>query len=434
MKYQKHPVICIIGLGYVGLPLAVMFGKTELTTYGFARTKSRVDELRGGIDRTNEVSKKELRSSSVLYTNNPEDIKKCDFIIVAVPTPVDESHVPDLSPVLSASELVGKHMKKNTVVVFESTVYPGVTEELCIPLLEKASGLHAGEDFVVGYSPERTNPGDKDHTPDMIVKVTSGMNPEAGEYIDKIYKKVIKAGTYLAKDIKTAEAAKVIENTQRDINIAVINELAMIFDRLGIDTREVLAAAGTKWNFLKFKPGLVGGHCIGVDPYYLVHKAETVGYHPQLITAARRINDDMPAFCATQIVKMLIKNKTQVEGAKVLVLGGTFKENVKDMRNSKVMELIKELKEYGLDVFVYEPLVPYEEIEYKYLLDEETYIDLSTFKEKVDAICYAVDHNEFKNITLSSLRKLSYGRSVLFDIPGRFYQDNDRELFVYKSL
>lgn len=434
MIFAKKPVICVVGLGYVGLPLAVLFGKTKLKTYGFARTKSRIDELKKGHDSTKEVSTEQLLSSNVEYSNSPEIISKANFIIVAVPTPVDKAHVPDLTPVISASELVGKALQKNSVVIFESTVYPGVTEDLCVPVLEKFSGLVCGKDFAVGYSPERTNPGDKEHTPDMIVKVTSGMNRQTGEYIDSIYKKVIKAGTFLAKDIKTAEAAKVIENTQRDINIAIMNELSMIFDKLSIDTSAVLEAAGTKWNFLKFKPGLVGGHCIGVDPYYLVYKAEMEGYHPQLITASRRINDNMSSYSASQIVKLLIKANKQIAGSKILVLGMTFKENVKDMRNSKVAELVRELHEYGIEVFVYDPLIKYDEFEYKDLIDDKHFLKNLNISPTMDGICFAVNHQKFTRLTLRSLKNLCKESAIFFDITGTFTKTSVRNYFTYKSL
>lgn len=434
MIFSKSPTICVIGLGYVGLPLAVMFGKSGLKTYGFARTKSRIDELKKNKDSTNEVTRKQLQSTKVEYSNDPEIIKKSNFIIVAVPTPVDSAHVPDLSPVMSASELVGKNLQKNSVVVFESTVYPGVTEDVCVPIIEKHSGLKVGKDWVIGYSPERTNPGDKEHTPDLIVKVTSGMDEKSGKYIDNVYKKVIKAGTFLAKDIRTAEASKVIENTQRDINIAIMNELAIIFDKLHINTSAVLEAAGTKWNFLKFKPGLVGGHCIGVDPYYLVYKAEMEGINPQLISAARRINDGMAPYCATQIVKLLTKTKIKISGSKILIMGGTFKEDVKDSRNSKVAELIGELQEYGIEVFLYEPHLAFEELGNEFHIDKKHYIkDLEKVK-LMDGICYAVDHSEFKKYSLSFMKKLCKKKSIFFDIKSKFVDANESILFSYKNL
>lgn len=434
MNYSKQPVICLIGLGYVGLPLATLFGKTGLKTYGYARTKSRIEELQQGWDRTNEVSKEELKETTIEFSNDPSIISKSNFIIVAVPTPVDEAHQPDLEPVESASKLVGKYLQKDSVVVFESTVYPGVTEEICIPLIEKESGLKCGTDWVIGYSPERVNPGDKDNTLDKIVKITSGMDAESGDYIDSVYKKIITAGTFLAPNIKTAEACKVFENTQRDINIAIMNELSIICEKLGINTFDVLEGAGTKWNFLKFKPGLVGGHCIGVDPYYLVYKSEMEGYTTQLISAARRINDGMATRCANSMVKMLIQQGKQVKGAKLLIMGATFKEDVKDNRNSKVTELITELKDFGVDVYLHDPWLTHDELGHEFDIDEKHYVENIKDFNDIDGICYAVNHAVFQPYTLSSLHKLSSKNPIFFDIKGRFLHDKDTSLFAYKSL
>jgi len=434
MIFAKKTIVCVVGLGYVGLPLAAMFGKSGLKTYGFARTKTRIEELKKGYDSTNEVGRQQLLSSDVQYSNNPEIISKANFIIVAVPTPVDKAHVPDLTPVISASELVGKHIKKDSVVVFESTVYPGVTEEVCVPIIERESGLKCGEEWVIGYSPERTNPGDKEHTPDKIVKITSGMDRKSGLYIDSVYKKVITAGTFLAKNIKTAEAAKVIENTQRDINIAIINELALIFDKLDINTHDVLEAAETKWNFLKFKPGLVGGHCIGVDPYYLVYKAEMVGINPQLISAARRINDGMASYCASQIVKLLIAAGNKISGSKILMMGGTFKEDVKDSRNSKVAELIRELQDYGIDVYLYEPTLTYNELGGEFNIDKKHFIkDINKLK-KMNGICFAVNHRKFSKLNLNSFKKLCTSSAIFYDIKGVYIDTPVQKYFTYKSL
>src|SRR5690349_6890406 len=333
---MKERMVAVVGLGYVGLPIAVSFGKHN-RTIGFDINKAKIEELQGGFDRTGEVSAAELKSSQVHYTADPAALKNADFIIVAVPTPINEALQPDLKALYVSSELIGKHLAPGTIVVYESTVYPGVTEEVCLPILEKTSGLKAGTDFKVGYSPERINPGDKEHTLEKIVKVVSAQDEESLEIVAATYGKVVKAGVHRASSIKVAEAAKVIENTQRDLNIALMNELALIFHRLGIDTKGVLEAAGTKWNFLKFSPGLVGGHCIGVDPYYLTHKAESVGYHPEMILAGRRLNDNMALYVAGEIIKLMTAKRIHVKGARTLVLGMTFKENCPDIRNSKVI-------------------------------------------------------------------------------------------------
>jgi len=406
MKKEK---IAVIGLGYVGLPLAVEFGKI-FETVGFDISSKRVEELNKGIDRTLEVESENLKSAKLLKcTCKLDDIKKCNFYIVAVPTPVDKYKNPDLTPLIKASETVGKVIKKGDIIVYESTVYPGATEEDCVPILEKLSGLKFNKDFYCGFSPERINPGDKVHTLTTIKKITSGSTPESAEIIDSVYKKIIKAGTHKASSIRVAEAAKVIENSQRDINIAFVNELAVLFDRMGIDTIEVLEAAGTKWNFLPFRPGLVGGHCIGVDPYYLTHKAEEIGYHPEVILAGRRINDNMGIFVANKVIKFMIKKGKVVKGSKVLVLGMTFKENCPDIRNSRVIDIINELKEYGCKVDIYDPWAD------KYEVKEEYGVDIISIPGKgYDAVVAAVAHNEFKKLDLKKLKKDH--DSVVYDV------------------
>jgi UDP-N-acetyl-D-galactosamine dehydrogenase len=402
--------IGVIGLGYVGLPLAVEFGKV-LETIGFDINKQRIEELQAGHDRTLEVEPEELKKSSRLqFSANAEDMKSVRYFIVTVPTPVDEYKKPDLSPLISASKTVGAVLKKGDIVIYESTVYPGCTEEICVPVLEKVSGLKFNVDFFCGYSPERINPGDKQHRVTTIKKVTSGSTPEIAEEVDALYRKIIVAGTHKASSIKVAEAAKVIENSQRDINIAFVNELSMIFERVGIDTSEVLEAAGTKWNFLPFKPGLVGGHCIGVDPYYLTYKAESLGYHPEVILAGRRINDNMGAHIAARVIKLMAQNKLPVHGANILVLGITFKENCPDIRNSKVVDVINELKSYGTNVDVYDPQADVAEVKHEYGIE----LTLKPLK-KYHAIVLAVAHNEFLSIELDSIK---HENAVLFDVKG----------------
>ena len=362
--------LAIIGLGYVGLPLAHAFS-SKYKVVGFDIAQWRIDELKNGIDRTLELDESQVNEAiahGMEFTNQLEEIADCNIYIVTVPTPIDKHKKPDLTPLIKASETIGKVLKKDDVVIYESTVYPGATEEECVPVLEKFSGLKFNEDFFCGYSPERINPGDKEHTVTKILKVTSGSTPEIAEKIDDLYKSVITAGTHLAPSIKVAEAAKVIENSQRDINIAFVNELAVIFNKLGIDTNAVLDAAGTKWNFLKFKPGLVGGHCIGVDPYYLTHKAQEIGYNPEIILAGRRLNDNMGVYVANQVIKLMIKKGHKIEGSKTLVLGITFKENCPDIRNSRVIDVIKELQDFGCDVDVYDPWVDSEEVKREYSL------------------------------------------------------------------
>lgn len=403
--------IAVVGLGYVGLPVAVAFGK-KYEVVGFDINNHRIASLKQNIDYTNEVTIKDLQLANIRFTNQYEDLKRTDFIIIAVPTPIDEYHTPDLTPLLKASETVGKGLSKGTIVVYESTVYPGVTEDECIPVLEAVSGLKCGEDFFVGYSPERINPGDKEHTFTKIQKVVSSQTDGVLDIVADVYASVVEAGVYKASSIKVAEAAKVIENTQRDVNIALMNELALIFDRIGIDTAEVLKAAGTKWNFLKFSPGLVGGHCIGVDPYYLTYKAESTGYYPQVILAGRRINDGMGAYIAQSLVKQMIKCGLQIQGSTVTVLGLTFKENVPDLRNSKVIDIIRELEEYGIKVQVTDVEANAEEAmqEYNVELVKEENLKLA------DAVILAVPHKEYvsKGWTLSSLLKKD--ASIIVDI------------------
>lgn len=383
-------VVGVVGLGYVGLPLAVEFGKKR-PTIGFDLSTAKVESYQRQIDPTGEVSTDDLRAAEFLtYTTDPSKLAEADYIVVAVPTPVDIAHNPDFTPLIGASESVGRHMKRGAIIVYESTVYPGATEEVCIPVLEKYSGLKWKQDFHVGFSPERINPGDKEHTLTNILKVVSGDDAPTLEKVAQLYESIVKAGVYRASSIKVAEAAKVIENTQRDLNIALMNELAIIFDEIGIDTLEVLKAAGTKWNFLNFRPGLVGGHCIGVDPYYLTHKAEMIGYHPQVILAGRRINDGMAKFIAEKTVKELIAAGFSIKGCKVNVLGLTFKENCPDLRNSKVADLIAELQDYGIEVHVHDPLADAEEALHEYGIKLETWDELP----QANAIIAAVSHRE----------------------------------------
>jgi UDP-N-acetyl-D-galactosamine dehydrogenase len=402
--------IGVIGLGYVGLPLAVEFGKIY-ETVGFDLKEKRIAELRAAKDSTLETSSEQLRAAVKLrFTLDPEDLRTCNFYIVTVPTPVDAHNAPDLSPLKSASAIVGKLLKKRDIVVYESTVFPGCTEEECVPILERESGLRFNADFSCGYSPERINPGDKEHTLTRIRKITSGSNPEAAEVIDGVYSSIIAAGTYRASSIKVAEAAKVIENSQRDINIAFVNELAKIFNALDIDTGEVLEAAGTKWNFLSFRPGLVGGHCIGVDPFYLTYRAQAAGYHPEVILAGRRLNDDMPAYVANRVIKLMIKKGHRIDKTKILVMGITFKENCPDIRNSKVVGIIRELQDFGCDVDIHDPWADPGEVRHEYGLE------LSAPKGPYDAIVLAVAHKEFAGFDVTALR--SGEESVVFDVKG----------------
>ena len=404
--------IAVIGLGYVGLPLAVEFSK-KYETVGFDIAQWRIDELRSGYDRTLELNSEQLEDAPMMsYTNQLDDLKSCNYFIVTVPTPIDKNKRPDLTPLFKASESIGKVLNKGDIVIYESTVYPGATEEDCVPVLEKFSGLKFNVDFFCGYSPERINPGDKEHTVSKILKVTSGSTPEVAEKVDNLYKSVITAGTHLAPSIKVAEAAKVIENSQRDINIAFVNELAIIFNKLGIDTNAVLDAAGTKWNFLKFKPGLVGGHCIGVDPYYLTHKAQEIGYNPEIILAGRRLNDNMGIYVANQVIKLMIKKGHKIENSNVLVLGITFKENCPDIRNSRVIDVIDELKDFECNVSVYDSWADSEEVEREYgfpLISEDT---LS--RNKYDAVVLAVSHDKFSVLNIDTLK--INDTAVVYDI------------------
>ncbi len=404
--------IGVVGLGYVGLPLAAEFGK-HFKTVGFDLKASRIKALAAGKDSTLEMSRQELKEADRLsFTCDVKDLKSCRVYIVTVPTPIDDYKRPDLTPLVKASESLGTVLKKGDVVVYESTVYPGCTEEVCVPILERVSGLKFNRDFFAGYSPERINPGDKQHRLPSIRKVTSGSTPAVATFVDQLYASIITAGTYKASSIKVAEAAKVIENTQRDINIALINELALIFNRLDIDTEEVLLAAGTKWNFLPFRPGLVGGHCIGVDPYYLTHKAQEVGYHPEMILAGRRLNDNMALYVASEILKLMTNRRIHVKGARILVLGLTFKENCPDLRNSKVIDIMKELKKYGAEVDVYDPWIDAKEARHEYGVRPLRALG----KVKYDAAVLAVAHQEFKDMGIKAVRKLLKPSSVIYDI------------------
>jgi len=414
------PKIAVIGLGYVGLPLARLFA-TKYPVVGFDINQSRIDGLNSGTDSTLEVSDEILKEVLVKDLNNTptgllcssslQDIENCNYYVVTVPTPVDKNNRPDLTPLYKSSETVGKVLKKGDIVIYESTVYPGVTEEECVPVLERVSGLKFNVDFFAGYSPERINPGDKEHTVEKILKVTAGSTPEIGQKVDALYKSVITAGTHLAPTIKVAEAAKVIENSQRDINIAFVNELAKIFNCMDIDTHAVLEAAGTKWNFLPFKPGLVGGHCIGVDPYYLAQRAQEFGYHPEIILAGRRLNDSMGEYVASQVIKLMIKKGITINSAKILMLGITFKENCPDVRNTKIVDVIAALKDYGVEVIIYDPWANPDEVKHEYNL--KTTRDLP--KETFDAIILGVAHNEFLKIDLQAVKS---EKSILYDVKG----------------
>ena len=419
MSNSKKP-IAVIGLGYVGLPLAVEFGKTRAVT-GFDINETRIAELREGVDRTLETDAEELAEAQHLaFTSDIPDIADCRIYIVTVPTPIDGHKRPDLTPLIKASETVGKVLKKGDIVIYESTVYPGATEEDCVPVLERVSGLTFNQDFFCGYSPERINPGDKEHRLPTISKVTSGSTPEIAEEVDALYAEIITAGTFKAASIKVAEAAKVIENTQRDLNIALVNELAIIFNKMGIDTLSVLEAAGTKWNFLPFRPGLVGGHCIGVDPYYLTHKAEAIGYHPHVILAGRRINDGMGAYVAGEMVKAMMRRKIQVNGARVLMLGLTFKENCPDLRNTRVVDVVEELRDYGVRVDIHDPWAHAAEAKHEYGLDLIGTPEAGTY----DGIVLAVAHDAFRAAGAARLR--SYGQldAVFCDLKSAFDRDD----------
>lgn len=427
VMYLKKMKIGIVGLGYVGLPLAVEFGKNFLTV-GFDINQKRIDELNQYQDHTLEVTSEELKQSLHLsYTTSLNKLKECNFFIVTVPTPIDNVNRPDLLPLQKASETIGNVLKKGDIVVYESTVYPGATEEVCIPILEKVSGLKFNVDFFAGYSPERINPGDKVNTLTKIKKITSGSTPEIAEIVDSVYASIITAGTHKASSIKVAEAAKVIENTQRDLNIALVNELSVIFERLGIDTLDVLEAAGSKWNFLPFRPGLVGGHCIGVDPYYLTHKAEEVGYHPQVILAGRRINDNMARYVARNTVKLMLQNGMDVPRTKVGILGITFKENCPDIRNSKIIDMIEEFQQWGVEVVVADPWADSEEVKEEYGIS----LGLIDENHKVDTLVVAIGHNEFRELTAETLSQyICSSKPVLTDVKSLY----DRETLKEKGF
>ncbi|MBL4794350.1 MAG: Vi polysaccharide biosynthesis UDP-N-acetylglucosamine C-6 dehydrogenase TviB [Pseudomonadales bacterium] len=420
MPTLENTKVCVIGLGYVGLPLAVEFGK-HMPTVGYDINQGRIDELRSGHDCTLEVDRDELAEATLLtYASNEADIEGCNVYIVTVPTPIDKHNNPDLSPLRSASKLLGTLVAKGDVTIFESTVYPGATEEVCIPIIEEGSGLKLNTDFYAGYSPERINPGDKEHRVTNILKVTSGSTPEIADFVDNLYKKIIIAGTHKASSIRVAEAAKVIENTQRDLNIALVNELSLIFSQLGIDTLEVLEAAGTKWNFLPFRPGLVGGHCISVDPYYLTHKAQEIGYHPEIILAGRRINDSMGPHVTDEVVKMMTRKKIHVVDSHILILGLAFKENCPDLRNTRVIDIVKEFDNYNANVDIYDPWVKSADAEKEY--------GITTISElengKYDAIILAVGHQQFKEMGVDAVRALGKSNCILFDVKYIFAKDD----------
>jgi UDP-N-acetyl-D-glucosamine/UDP-N-acetyl-D-galactosamine dehydrogenase len=417
--------LAVIGLGYVGLPLAVEFAKKR-SVLGFDINVPRISALKSGHDSTLEVSDAELASASHLrFSADSESLADCNVFIVTVPTPIDEHKKPDLTPLIKASQTIGKVLKKGDIVIYESTVYPGATEEECVPVLERVSGLKFNIDFFAGYSPERINPGDKEHRVTTIKKVTSGSTPEVADLVDELYNQIITAGTHKASSIKVAEAAKVIENTQRDLNIALINELAIIFNKMGIDTQAVLEAAGTKWNFLPFRPGLVGGHCIGVDPYYLTHKAQSIGYHPEIILAGRRLNDGMATYVVSQLVKTMLKRRIHVDGARVLVMGLTFKENCPDIRNTKVVDIIRELREFNICVDVYDPWAECDEVHHEYGLNLSSQPQSGLY----DGIILAVGHSQFKDMGVHAIRALGKSQHVLYDLKYIFPQsDTDLRL------
>jgi UDP-N-acetyl-D-galactosamine dehydrogenase len=419
---EKKEKLALVGLGYVGMPIAVAFAK-QINVIGFDLNAEKIEKYKSGIDPTNEVGDEAIKNTTVEFTADPQRLKEASFVIVAVPTPVNEDHTPDLEPVKSASRLVGQNLRPGAVVVFESTVYPGVTEEICLPIIEKESGLKCGKDWKIGYSPERINPGDKVHRLESIVKIVSGMDAETLDCVANVYSLVVKAGVHRAESIKVAEAAKVIENSQRDINIAFMNELSIIFHKMGIDTKSVLEAAGTKWNFLHFQPGLVGGHCIGIDPYYLTYRAEQFGYHSQIILSGRRINDDMGKYVAENLVKLLIKNDIAVRKARVAILGFTFKENCPDTRNSKVFDIVKELREYGIEPQIVEPIGDAEEAKRLYGV---SFIPMSDIKN-MDAVLMAVKHNMFASMKPSDIAKLydkKYTKKVFIDLKGLYDKDS----------
>lgn len=428
---SKEAVVCVVGLGYVGLPLAIEFDRSGLKVIGFDVKEEKIKDLKNGIDEMNEVDEDELKKSPIEFTSNPNDIKKADFIVVAVPTPITKSKMPDLKYVIAASETVGENMKRGVIVSYESTVYPGVTEEVCEPILEEKSGLKCGVDFKLGYSPERVNPGDKEHTIDKIVKVVGGMDPETTDLLAELYDHVTKAGTFKARDIKTAEAAKVIENVQRDLNIALMNELAIIFEQMGLSIWDVLDAAYTKWNFGRYRPGLVGGHCIPVDPYYLTYKAEELGYHPQIILAGRRVNDGMPKHVAELTVKALNEVGKVPKDSRVLLMGLAFKENVKDCRTSPSKGIIQELKSYGVEVIGYDPLLDQEEIKDEFGIDSIDSLDV----RDIDAVVLATAHDIFREIRLDNLKACMNTNPLIVDARGFFDQRGvEEEGFSYRTL
>lgn len=422
---NKQEKISVVGLGYVGMPIAVAFGK-KVDVIGFDINKEKVQQYINGIDATKEVGDEEIKNSKVEFTYNENKLKECKFHIVAVPTPINDDKTPNLNPVIGSSKIVGRNLTKGSIVVYESTVYPGVTEDICVPILENESGLKCGKDFFVGYSPERINPGDKIHRLETIVKIVSGMDEKTLDTVAKVYELVIEAGVYRAKGIKVAEAAKVIENSQRDINIAFTNELSIIFNKMGIDTKAVLEAAGTKWNFLNFRPGLVGGHCIGVDPYYLTYKAEQLGYHSQIILSGRRINDDMGKYVAENTVKKLIKANKQIKNARVGILGFTFKEDCPDTRNSKVIDIVNELMEYGMEVLIADPIANKDEVKHEYGIDLVELNDL----EYLDGVILAVPHKEYKDLDISSIDKLFSGKDQVSSEVAATTLDNSKKVII----
>lgn len=412
---KKEEKLSLVGLGYVGMPIAIEFAKRGINVVGYDLNAAKIETYKNGIDPTNEVGNEAIKSTTVEFTADEKKLKEAKFHIVAVPTPVNEDHTPDLTPVEGASKILGRNLTKGSIVVFESTVYPGVTEEICVPIMEKESGLKCGVDFKIGYSPERINPGDKIHRLNTIKKIVSGMDEESLDIISKVYEIVVDAGVYRAESIKVAEAAKVIENSQRDINIAFMNELSIIFNKMGIDTKSVLEAAGTKWNFLNFRPGLVGGHCIGVDPYYLTYKAEMMGYHSQIILSGRRINDDMGKYVAENVVKKLISAEKPVKNARVAILGFTFKENCPDTRNTKVIDIVNELKEYGINPIIADPAADANEAKRLYGID---FVDINSIKS-VDVVILAVAHDKFKNLEMDQIYNFyREGKKVLIDVKG----------------
>lgn len=422
--------IAIVGLGYVGLPVALAIAEHYPGTYGFDLNPKKIEDLRSGLDRNFDVDQSRLKASSLVFTSNPEDLKGSTFFVVAVPTPVDKSRKPDLAPLIAASKMVGKLIKKGALIVFESTVYPGVSEEICAPIIEQNSGLRSGIDFKIGYSPERINPGDQEHTLERVVKVVSAQDSESLARVSRVYSSIIRAGIHQASSIKVAEAAKVIENTQRDLNIALMNELALIFDRIGISTREVLDAAATKWNFLRFNPGLVGGHCIGVDPYYLTWKAEELGYRPQVILAGRRINDGMGQFVAQKIVKLMIQAGLQIKGARVGILGLTFKENVSDIRNSRVPDICKELKEFGVVPIVHDPLADPNEAQHEYGIELSNWEQLRS----LNGLVYAVSHNFYCKKECAEICSLVHPGGVLVDVKAQLKRSQVPANITYWGL